>query len=306
MKKIPALPLATPLGRRLALGAGLGLLAGRARAGTVTDIDSQSVTIGDSARLLSLGGDVTEILVELGFFDRIVAVDTTSLYPPALVDPLPKVGYLRSLGAEAILTLRPTAIVAGGDAGPPAVLRQLRDVGVPVLHTASSRGPEDLLAKVMVVGTALDREAAARALDARLRAELASAESEIASQSKKPRCLFLLSVQGGRAMAAGRHTAADALIGLSGGVNAFGDADGYKQLTPESAAAAAPDVVMLMRHSVDGAGGIEAIAAMPALAVTPAGRDRRIGVLEGGHHLQFTPRLPEAMLDFSRKMRGVG
>jgi len=27
-------------------------------------------------------------------------------------------------------------------------------------------------------------------------------------------------------------------------------------------------------------------------------------VLEGGYHLQFTPRLPEAILDFSRKIRG--
>ena len=296
------------ISRRILLAGAAGLaagpMAGSARAGTVTDLDGQAVTVGNPERLLSLGGDVTEILVELGFGEKIVAVDTTSLYPPALVDPLPKVGYLRALGAEAILTLRPSAIIAGGDAGPPAVLRQLRAAGVPVVHTESSRKPEDLLDKVRLIGKALDAGAKAKALDDRLTKALAEAEAEVAAQPRKPRCLFVLSNQGGSLMAAGRHTAADALIGLSGGVNAFGEADGYKILTPEAAASILPDVVVVMEHTVAGPGGAAAILAQPTLAVTPAGRNKRIAVLEGGYHLQFTPRLPEAILDFSRKIRG--
>lgn len=292
------------ISRRFLLAAAAGLpMAGGARAGTVTDLDGQAVTLGNAERLLSLGGDVTEILVELGFGEKIVAVDTTSLYPPALVDPLPKVGYLRSLGAEAILTLRPSAIIAGGDAGPPNVLRQLRAAGVPVVHTESSRSPEDLLHKVRLIGQALDAGAAAQALDDRLSKALAAAEAEVKAQPRHPRCLFVLSNQGGRLMAAGRDTAADALIGLAGGVNAFGAAEGYKILTPEAAASIAPEVVVVMEHTVAGPGGAEALLAQPALAVTPAGRDKRLAVLEGGYHLQFTPRLPEAILDFSRRIR---
>lgn len=295
--------MATTLSRRLLLAS---LVSTPAWAGTVTDLDGQAVTIRDPQRLLSLGGDVTEILAELGLGGRIVAVDSTSLYPPALVEPLPKVGYLRSLGAEAILTLRPSAIIAGGDAGPPAVLRQLRAAGVPVVHTQSSRGPADLLAKVRLIGQALDLAVPAAALEARLAAALEAARAEVAAQPSRPRCLFILSSDAGRIMAAGRGTAAEAIIALAGGTNVFAQAEGYKQLTPEASAAAAPEVIITMAHAAAAAGGAAGLLAQPALAITPAGRAGRVVVLEGGHHLQFTPRLPMAILEVARRIRGQG
>jgi iron complex transport system substrate-binding protein len=83
----------------------------------------------DRARIVAVGGDVTEILYALGADALIVATDTTSLYPSAALQT-PKVGYLRSLAAEGILSLEPTLVIAAGGAGPPETLAQLRDAGV--------------------------------------------------------------------------------------------------------------------------------------------------------------------------------
>ncbi len=302
----------TPDGRRRAAGvlsrrawlAGLALLPAAARAATVKDADGQNVTIKDASRLITLGGDVTEIAYALGLGERVVAVDTTSLYPPA-VEQLPKVGYLRQLGSEALLSLRPSAILASGDAGPPAVLRQLRDAGVPLLHMATSRRPEDVAEKISLIARAVDHEAAGTALRARFDSELAQARREVAAFADHPRCLFILSMNGGAPMAAGNHTAADAMIRLAGGVNVFGETQGYKAISPEVAAAAAPEVLLMMSQTLEGIGGAAAAAALPAIAVTPAGQKKRVAAIDGNFHLGFGPRLPAAISEIARRMRGM-
>jgi len=57
---------------------------------------SQPVLASEAKRIVSLGGSVTEILYALGVEDRIVGIDSTSLYPA------------RALKSRACLLLRPT------------------------------------------------------------------------------------------------------------------------------------------------------------------------------------------------------
>jgi len=55
-----------------------------------------AVEAAPNARVVSIGGDVTEIVYALGQESRLVGVDETSLYP-ASTKSLPHVGYLRNL-----------------------------------------------------------------------------------------------------------------------------------------------------------------------------------------------------------------
>lgn len=295
----------TPSRRALLAGLAVSLAAPlAARAATVTDADNQSVTVRDTSRIITLGGDVTEIVYALGLGGNVVAVDTTSLYPPN-VEALPKVGYLRQLGSEALLSLRPTAILASGDAGPPAVLRQLRDAGVPLLHMATSRQPADVAEKITLIARALDHQTAGDTMRVSFETELAKAQTEVAGFNDHPRCLFVLSMNGGAPMAAGTQTAADAMIRLAGGVNVFADSRGYKAISPEVAAAAAPEVLLMMSHTLEGVGGPAGAAALPAIAVTPAGQRKRVAAVDGNFHLGFGPRLPAAISQIARRMRGL-
>lgn len=253
-------------------------------------------------RIVSAGGDVTEILYRLGLGDQVVAVDDTSLFPEAAL-ALPKVGYVRALGAEGVLSLNPTVLVATGDAGPATTLEQLDNAGLRIVRTEVSRRPEDMLAKVALLGDAFGRESEAATLSSELRAAIDAALSEVAAMPTRPRALFLLSAENGSPNAAGTNTAADAMIRLAGADNAVGDFEGYKALSPEAAVAGQPDVILVMSHVMGMLGGPEGVAANPALAATPAGRARRIVPVDGNLHLGFGPRLPEAIADLSRKMR---
>lgn len=68
-------------------------------------------------RLVTLGGDVTEIVYALHAEESLVARDSTSSWPPA-AQKLPDVGYLRQLNAEGILALRPQLVLASAQRSP--------------------------------------------------------------------------------------------------------------------------------------------------------------------------------------------
>jgi iron complex transport system substrate-binding protein len=48
---------------------------------TLTDAGGRNVTISDASRILSIGGDITEIIYALGADGRLVGVDATSQFP---------------------------------------------------------------------------------------------------------------------------------------------------------------------------------------------------------------------------------
>lgn len=76
-------------------------------------------------RLVTLGGDVTEIVYALHAEESLVARDSTSSWPPA-AQKLPDVGYLRQLNAEGILALRPQLVLASAQAQPSLVLHKVQ------------------------------------------------------------------------------------------------------------------------------------------------------------------------------------
>ncbi|MFC6216090.1 heme/hemin ABC transporter substrate-binding protein, partial [Fodinicurvata halophila] len=243
-------------------------------------------------RVVSIGGAVTELVYELGAEERLVAVDSTSLYPPDALERLPDVGYLRSLSAEPILALDPDLVLALEDAGPPEALAQLRDAGVRIETIPNTPTPAGVAEKTRAVGTALELEQEAERLAQRLEAELNTLETTLAEAESRPRVLFLLSIGRGAPMAGGRGTAADGIISLAGGANAVTAFEGFKPLSPEAALEAAPDVVLVTKSTLDALGGREALLARPELAGTPAGAEQRLVVMNSLLLLGFGVRPP--------------
>ncbi|WP_210191683.1 MULTISPECIES: ABC transporter substrate-binding protein [Rhodomicrobium] len=253
-------------------------------------------------RVVALGSEITEIVDALGETKRLVGRDSTSLYPPE-VTALPDVGYVRQLGAEGVLSLRPDLILASATAGPPEVLAQIRSAGVPIVQLSEAFTLDSLLKKVADIAKALQVEARGAELSEKLRRDTQEAEAAVAKMEGHPKVLFIIAAAGGAPMAAGRQTGADAMIALAGGENVFAEHTGYKAVSLEAAAAAAPDAIAMMAHTLDNMGGATGVATNPALKLTPAAKTRRIVAREGGYLLAFGPRLPQAITDFAKAIR---
>ncbi|MBL8670523.1 MAG: ABC transporter substrate-binding protein [Alphaproteobacteria bacterium] len=249
-------------------------------------------------RVVTLGGAVTETAFALGAGTALVGVDDTSMFPAA-ARALPKVGYFRNVAAEGIASLRPDRVIAGAGSGPQAALGQLEQLGMRVVALPEAFDAAAALERVRLIGTALGRDAAAQALLAGMREDLDQVAAALAGAKSEPRVLFLLGAGRGAPMASGGRTAADAMIRLARARNAVEGFVGYKALNPESAVAAAPDVILTTRETLEALGSSEALLRLPELAQTRAARAGRLVALDGVYLLGFGPRLAHALRDLA-------
>lgn len=248
--------------------------------------------------IVSVGGDVTEIVYALGAGDRVTAVDITSRHPGAARD-LPQVGYMRQLSAEPILSLSPKLILAIADSGPPPVLDQLNAAGACLVLVPDDHSTAGVIRKVETVAGALGREAEGEALKAKLAADFATLQSTVAGFQEQPSVLFLFSVGQGAPMVGGRETSADSIIRLAGGRNAIQDFTEFKPVSSEGMIAAKPDVLLVTELTLEKMGGVEGLLQRTDVAQTPAGKNKRVVAMESLLLLGFGPRTPQAIRDLA-------
>jgi iron complex transport system substrate-binding protein len=252
-------------------------------------------------RIISVGGAVTETVFALGAQGQLVGVDTTSLYPVDATK-LPQVGYARTLSAEGVLALMPQLLLASGEAGPPQVLAQLQRAGVRVEVLNEQHRFDGILTRTTRIGQLCGREREAAQLVARLQQDWAARPKPPAGSA--PRVLFVLAHAGGQLRVAGEGTGADAMLALAGVRNAFAGMQGYKPLTAEAALQAAPDIILCTDQGLQAQGGADGLLKAPGLALTPAGRTRRVASMEALLLLGFGPRLPQAVAELTGKLHG--
>jgi iron complex transport system substrate-binding protein len=252
-------------------------------------------------RIVSVAGSVTEIVYALDLQSKLVGVDTTSQWPQ-VATALPQVGYQRALSAEGILSLAPSVVLATADAGPPEIMQQLIDAGIRIETFARDYSVGGLNERIRQIGKWFDREEEAQSLIVDVMADLTKTKERVRLR-ESPRVVFLLGTQSGSAMAAGRNTSAHAMIEYAGGSNPLESYEGYKPVNAEALIAAAPDVLVVVSHGGDIEQNIaESAAALPGVALTPAGVDNRIIVVDALRFLGFGPRSTKAILELSTQL----
>jgi len=113
----------------------------------------------------------------------------------------------------------------------------------------------------------------------------------------RPRVLFIYARGDSVLLAAGRGTQAAAMLAMAGAVNAGESFRGFRTLSAEAVAAANPDIVLMMTGGLESVGGVEGALALPGVALTPAGRDRKVIHFEDHYLLGFGPRFGLAARD---------
>ena len=259
------------MGRRFALAFSL--------LGCALSLSSPSVMAGE--RIVSIGPATTELILALGGEQSLIATDVSSPEPKGL----PRVGYHRALAAEGILSLAPTRLVGSDEMGPPPALEQLRRAGVEVTVLPTAPTLANLNERIDALAGLLGNQAAST----RLKAEIAVQSDQLAAQAKQNKPLkvaFLLLHKGQPTSIAGGNTTASALVTLAGGVNPVARLHDYKPVSTESLIELQPDLVLVSGRDWQQYQSVDSVLAqVPALAATPAGKNRAIHAIDG-HALQ--------------------
>lgn len=241
---------------------------------------------GEGERIVSLGGALTELVYALGLGERLVGVDSSSVWPEA-ARALPQVGYQRKVSAEGVIALAPSLVLHSDAAGPASALARLREAGITLAEFPDPRDVAGARARIEALAARLDRVEQGREMIAALDAELARLPT--VADEQRPRVLFLYARGADTLLVAGRSTAAAAMIELAGGRNAL-ELDDFRPLSAEAVLAAAPEVLLVTSRGLDSVGGSAGLLALPGIAQTPAGRNARILALDDLALLGFGPR----------------
>ena len=261
-------------------------------------------TVAAGTRIITLFGDLTEVVYALGAQDFLVARDTASIYPPEAED-LPNLGFNQALSAEGVLAFEPTIVFATPAAGPEQALEHLRGAGVEVVIIDEDDDLDAPSAKIRLVGSALGipRRAEALALDVERR--IADVRGSVDESDRGPEVLFLYLRGTVFQFAGGADSPSQVMIEAAGGIDSGVAAGivGFQPLTPEAIVAADPQVLLLMERGLDSVGGIEGLLNIPGIAETRAGRDRRFIIMDDLYLLSFGPRAPDALAELAAELR---
>ncbi|MDI2090317.1 heme/hemin ABC transporter substrate-binding protein [Commensalibacter oyaizuii] len=247
-------------------------------------------------RIVSIGGDVTEIIYALGAQDELVGRDSTSTHPDA-AQQVQNIGYMRHLSTEGILSLKPTLVISSNLAQPSTVLEQIKKVGIPVVFISGKHSLSVINEKISTIGNAVHRQKEAKALQDKTNQNIAQL-----SGSKLPiRVIYIMAHTGMSNLVAGKGTAADEAIHAAGLVNAMGNVMNYQPMSQEGMIAAAPDVIITDQDAIKTIGGEENLWKLPGLSLTPAGKNHQLIIIDQMALLGFGIHTPQAIQDLRSK-----
>ncbi len=256
-------------------------------------------------RIVSATGNASETIAEFGLSDKLVAVDTTSTLPKAIMEKKPKIGYRRRLSAEGILSMRPDLLILAPDAGPATVVDQIRAAGIKVLTIEDEKTVDGMVADIELLARKLHAGQAALSLIKRIREEEAAVKELIMDRSRQPNIAFLMDTGIGKFLALGSESSGDAMVKIVGGNNVFGDHfHGIKPASNEALIATDMDMIVIAPHGGKpmGKATIEtAVSDYPSLLLTKAARKNcifRVGTIES---LGFGPTLLQTAKKIAQK-----
>ncbi len=249
-------------------------------------------------RVISAGGSITEVIHALGVISKVIAVDTSSMYPPS-VSSLPQVGYFRNLGAEGLLSLAPDLLVAARGAGPDSVLTQVQRAGVTVKQFEQSVYTlESWSQLIQEMGVFFGKSSKATELIETALKNIELTRSNRRYNENSLNAIALLNSGQRGPTIAGTNTVPDLLLSLAGLNNLAGELEGYKPFSSEMLASNTIDVILVPQHNLESMGGIEGVCANVAIKYATV-QGCNVHVMDPLLMLGFGARIDQAVTQVS-------
>lgn len=258
-------------------------------------------------KIISTTGNMSEVIAVLGLSDKLIAVDTTSTLPKAIMDEKPKIGYRRRLSAEGILSLQPDLLILAPDAGPPVVVEQIKAAKVPTLTIKDQQSVAGVIADIQLIANALGVSDKAQQLIDGIYADEKTIKTLVDGYESVPKIAFFMDGGTGQTqlMGLGNNSAGHAMINLVGGENVFAQQfDSIKPVSVESLINSDADMILIAAHGSDVVvtDKLEnAVVDYPRLALTKAAKKQclfRIGTVEA---LGFGPGFAGVAKDIAKQ-----
>lgn len=260
--------------------------------------DVEDPSMPEELRIVSLNGAITETICALGIGENLVGTDITSTYPEEALE-LTKVGHVKSLSPEGVLSLDPTLVVVKKGELNMEFLDQVKSAGVEILRINHENSLNGAKGMVQELGEYFKIE---RSVIDDIHSQMISNMNDVMPISDPPKVLFIYTQGSESILVAGENTSLNSAIHLAGGENAAHGFESFKPVTEESLVAANPDVILMFKsgsESLKETGGIWSVNGME---LTKAYQTKSLILMDELYLSGFTPRVGKALAELNQKL----
>ena len=273
-----------------------------------TDRSGNEVTIPEEVNsIVSMAPSTTQILIDLGLGEKIVACDTYSYasYSDSLKTDIPQFDMMTpdqeqiiALGADVVFTTGMSA--SHGD----DVFAAVKEAGVCVLDIPSSASLQDISDDIRFIGAATSTSDAAEAIVSEMESaieEISKIAATIPEEEKKTVLfeLFTPSADSPTIYTCGSNTYINEMISLIGATNVAGEEESqWPALTEEAAVAMDPQVILTADMYTDDV--INVILSMSGWENVSAIKDKAVYQIDNDTVNRPNHHVVSAMIEMAR------
>ncbi|UJP65651.1 heme/hemin ABC transporter substrate-binding protein [Mongoliitalea daihaiensis] len=255
-------------------------------------------------KLITAGGTVSEVVVSLGYLERIIATDITSTFPASL-QQLPSIGYRNQIKGEGLMALGADMILAESGYLSEDVLDQLKLAGIQVKLFEKPTSIDGTYRLIQEVAAFLEEPEKGETLLAQVKSEQTLLEEYVKNNPliNPPAVAFIMARGLETVFLAGEETFASEIIQMAGGKPAGTGFKDFIPLTPEAIVGINPDYLLFFDSGLGTIGGKDGVQQIKGANQTKALQNGNILSFDGQYLSGFGPRVAQAALELAKAIR---
>ena len=251
------------------------------------------------SRVIAIANGSAEIISAMGHKSILVGRDIASTDKD--LEDIEIVTSGHQLVAETILAKRPDLLLIDASTGPAQAVAVLESSGITIVRIPESWSVEDIAGKISAIAQAIGTKG-----DGDLLIKEMSKQKSVAEPVKTGTRIAFLYLRGGSAiyLIGGEGSGADSLITSIGAIDVGAQTldNPYNALTAEAMIELNPDVILVMSKGLESVGGVDGLVALPGIAQTSAGKNRKVLAVDDSLLLSFGPRTPDLIAQMAARV----
>ena len=219
----------------------------------IKDREGNDVTMPNKIeRIISTAPSNTEILVELGLADKLVAIDTYSSDVEGISDDVEKIDFLNP-DAEAIIGLEPDLIIASGhnkSGSSDDPFKLVKEAGISVVYIPSSESIQGIYDDIMFIADITNTKEKGQEIVDNMKSQIDEISQKAKNVKEKKKVYFEIG-PAPNLYSFGNSTFLNEMIELVGAENIFKDENSWLAPTEESIIERNPDVILTNVDYID-------------------------------------------------------
>jgi iron complex transport system substrate-binding protein len=251
------------------------------------------------SQVIAIANGSAEIISAMGHKSILVGRDIASTDKD--LEDIEIVTSGHQLVAETILAKRPDLLLIDASTGPAQAVAVLDRSGITIVRIPESWSVEDIAGKISAIAQAIGTKG-----DGDLLVKEMSKKKSAAEPVKTGTRIAFLYLRGGSAiyLIGGEGSGADSLITSIGAIDVGAQTldNPYNALTAEAMIELNPDVILVMSKGLESVGGVDGLVALPGIAQTSAGKNRKVLAVDDSLLLSFGPRTPDLIAQMAAQV----